>query len=64
MPTAHLYIFSDACPSDWLTCGDDAWHTIVNVVFQSDPDLYPLIAQGRTHEAVLPRDTKYGALVM
>lgn len=37
MPCAHLYLFSDACPSDWLVDGhDDGWHTIVNLVFQSD----------------------------
>ena len=42
MPTAHLYLFSDACPTDWLADGqDDTWHTIVNFVFQSSPDLQP-----------------------
>ena len=37
MAVSHMYVFSDACPSDWLTAGDDEWHTIVNFVFQSDP---------------------------
>jgi hypothetical protein len=64
MPSAHLYIFSDACPTDWLTDGhDDEWHTIVNLVFQSDPALQPLVDQGESHEVVLGRDPKYVELV-
>lgn len=64
MPLAHLYIFSDACPTDWLADGhDDEWHTIVNLVFQSDPVLQSLVDQGESHEAVLGRDTKYAELV-
>jgi len=63
MPSAHLYIFSDACPTDWLIDGhDDEWHTIVNLVFQSDPALQSLVDQGESHEAVLDRDTKYAEL--
>lgn len=64
MPSAHLYIFSDACPTDWLTDGhDDEWHTIVNLVFQSDPALQPLVDQGENHEVVLGRDVKYVEMV-
>ncbi len=60
MATAHLYLFSDACPSDWLVDGqDDVWHTIVNFVFQSDPKLLPFIEQGTSHEEVLPQDPMY-----
>jgi hypothetical protein len=60
MPCAHLYLFSDACPSDWLADGqDDVWHTIVNFVFQSDPSLFPFIEQGPSHEEVLPKDPHY-----
>ena len=64
MPLAHLYIFSDACPTDWLIDGhDDEWHTIVNWVFQSDPALQPLIDQGATHDAVLRLDGEYTRLI-
>ena len=64
MPSAHLYIFSDACPTDWLTDGRDGeWHTIVNLVFQSDPARQPLVDQGESHEVVLGRDAKYAELV-
>jgi hypothetical protein len=60
MATAHLYLFSDACPSDCLVDGqDEVWHTIVNFVFQSDPKLLPLIEQGMNHEEVLPQDPMY-----
>ncbi len=64
MPSAHLYLFSDACPTDWLTDGhDDQWHTIVNLVFQSDPALQPLVDQGESHEIVLDQDANYLKLV-
>jgi hypothetical protein len=64
MPTAHLYIFSDACPTDWLTDGHDKeWHTIVNLVFQSDPALHPLVDRGESHQVVLGQDAKYLQLV-
>lgn len=64
MPKAHLYLFSDACPSDWLVEGqDEVWHTIVNLVFQSDPQFQPLIEQGRSHEEVLGQDTSYTGLI-
>jgi hypothetical protein len=60
MTTAHLYLFSDACPSDWLVDGqDDVWHTVVNLVFQSDPGLYSSIEQGQSHEKVLLLDPLY-----
>ena len=64
MPVAHIYIFSDACPTDWLIDGhDDDWHTIVNLVFQTDPALQVLVAQGQSHETVLPQDAKYTNLI-
>lgn len=60
MPTAHIYLFSDACPSDWLVDGqDDVWHTIVNLVFQSNPQLASSIQEGKSHEKVLPLDPLY-----
>jgi len=64
MSKAHLYLFSDACPTDWLVDGqDEVWHTIVNLVFQSDPQLQPLIEQGRSHEEILGQDASYAGLI-
>lgn len=64
MTKAHIYLFSDACPSDWLVLGsDDVWHTIVNFVFQSDPNLHPLIKEGCSHEEVLPKDEIYNRFI-
>jgi len=64
MPTAHLYLFSDACPSDWLVDGqDDTWHTIVNFVFQSSPDLQLQIENGAPHGALLASDATYMGFV-
>lgn len=64
MPTAHLYLFSDACPSDWLTDGfDDIWHTIVYLLVQSDPCLQPLVERGAPHEAVLAHDASFVGLI-
>jgi len=64
MSRAYLYLFSDACPTDWLIEGqDEVWHTIVNLVFQSDPQLQPLIEQGRSHEEVLRQDISYTRLL-
>lgn len=61
---AHLYLFSDACPSDWLEPNkDDRWHTIVNFYFQSDPNLLPLIEKGCSHEDVLPQDVSYNNFI-
>jgi hypothetical protein len=64
MPTAHLYLFSDACPSDWLVDGqDDTWHTIVNFVFQSSPDVQPQVENGASHMELLALDATYMDLV-
>jgi hypothetical protein len=64
MPTAHLYLFSDGCPSDWLVDGqDDTWHTIVNFVFQSSPDVQPQVENGAPHMELLALDAKYMDLV-
>lgn len=64
IPTGHLYIFSDACPSDWLDDGcDDRWHTILNFVFQSDPSLQSQIDMGKTHIDVLNRDRLFSEFV-
>jgi hypothetical protein len=64
MPTAHLYIFSDGCPSDWLVDGqDDTWHTIVNFTFQSSPDVQPQVENGSSHMELLALDAKYMDLV-
>jgi hypothetical protein len=60
MPTAHLYLFSDACPSDWLVDGqDDTWHTIVNFVFQSAPELQQQLESGTPHWELLALDVTY-----
>ena len=60
MGTAHLFMFSDACPSDWLVDGqEETWHTIVNFIFPSDPHLWPQVAQGLYHEDILASDTLY-----
>ncbi len=64
MPKAHFYVFSDASPSDWLTNGgDENWHTIVNLLFQTDPSLIPHISDGRTHEDVLSLDRLYQEII-
>ena len=64
MPSAHLYFFSDACPSDWLVDGqDDTWHTIVNVVFQSAPDLQSHVERGVPHIAVLELDPYFREMI-
>ena len=60
----HLYLFSDASPSDWLVDGqDDDWHTIVNFIFHSDPDVQPFIDSGQTHEEVLSHDRLYNEFI-
>ncbi len=57
MRPAHLYVYSDACPSDWLQDGHDTtWHTIVNFVFQSDPALQSLIDNEKPPHEVLRSD--------
>ena len=64
MPTAHLYLFSDACPADWLADGhDETWHTIVNFVFQSSPDLQLRLEGGAQHADLLGADSAYIDLV-
>lgn len=60
MPTAHLYVFCDACPTDWLSDGqDETWHTIVNFVFQSSPDLQERLESGALHTDLLALDSTY-----
>jgi hypothetical protein len=60
LPAAHLYIFSDASPSDWLADGhEEDWHTIVNLVFQSNPDQIRAFEQDASHEELLPQDPLY-----
>jgi len=62
--TIHFYLFSDACPTDWLNDGEDEkWHTIVNVAFQSEPALQSMIDGGQGHEAVLAQDEAYVKLI-
>lgn len=63
MPVAHLYIFSDACPSDWLTPGQDNWHTIANFVVQTDPALFGAGFCDVSHEAALTADPQYKELM-
>ncbi len=64
MPSAHLYLFSDACPTDWLADGkDETWHTVVNFVVQSDPTLQAQVDSGKTHDAVLSQDKSYTGLI-
>jgi hypothetical protein len=64
MPSAHLYLFSDACPSDWLVDGrDETWHTVANFLFQSDPALQMQIDSGKSHEEVLKQDLLYSSIM-
>lgn len=64
MPTAHLYLFSDACPSDWLVDGhDDVWHTIVNVALQSAPELHTKVDDRLPHGEVLMQDLKFVGMI-
>lgn len=63
-PVAHMYLFSDACPSDWLEAGQGArWHTIVNLVFESDPALLEEIKAGGSHRQMLERDSLFVGLI-
>jgi hypothetical protein len=60
VPPAHMYLFSDACPTDWLADGqDDTWHTIANFTFQSDPSSQALVEAGAPHAEVLASDSLY-----
>lgn len=64
MRMAHLYLFVDGCPSDWLTHGhEETWHTIVCVGFQSDPSLEALIANGADHNLALLADGAFEDLL-
>jgi hypothetical protein len=64
MRLAHLYVFSDACPTDWLTDGrEEDCHTITNFVLQSDPALQSQIENGKIHEEVLAHDQQCGGLI-
>lgn len=64
MPVAHLYLFSDASPSDWLVDGqDETWHTIANFLFQSDPQLQAQVESGKSHAEVLSQDAAYNSLI-
>ncbi len=63
-PTAHIYIYSDACPTDWLDAGpEDTWHTFANFLFQSDPHLQSSVEQAKPPHEVLASDSMYGELV-
>lgn len=64
MPTAHLYLYSDASPSDWLSEGaNEKWHTISNITFQSDPILLPLIESGNEPHEVLGADSLFRSFI-
>ena len=59
-----MYLFSDACPTDWLSDGrDDTWHTIANFTFQSDPTKQSLVEAGSPHFEILASDQLYGDLI-
>ncbi len=61
---AHLYLFSEASPSNWLATGNGlAWRTVVNFVFESDRDLQEHIDRGETHIEVLSQDLKYTSFI-
>jgi hypothetical protein len=64
LPVAHLYVFSDGSPDDWLVDGhDERWHTIANLVIQSDPARIEDIKRGVSHEELLPLDPFYNTIV-
>jgi hypothetical protein len=64
LPAAHLYIFSDASPDDWLIDGaDERWHTIVNLIVQSDPARIQDVQRGISHEELLPQDSSYNTTI-
>lgn len=61
---SHMYIFSEASPSNWLATGsDEAWRTVVNFVFESDADLREQIDRGETHIEILKQDPKYTSFI-
>lgn len=56
----QLFLFSDACPTDWLENGQESrWHTAVNALFSPDEDVSQKLIDGQTHEELLPQDPKY-----
>lgn len=64
MPVAHMYLFSDACPTDWLSEGtDETWHTIANFTFQSDPTKQAQVDAGVPHADILSTDSVYTGIV-
>lgn len=65
MPHAHLYVYSDACPTDWLEDGqEERWHTIVNWAFQSDPFLQGMVDAGTPPHEVLARDALFQDMLL
>lgn len=65
MSTAHFYVFGDGCPTDWLETGrDDRWHTLVYLLFQSDPHLQGRIGPGIHFHEVLENDPAFQDLVL
>lgn len=57
MPNAHLYLFVDASPSDWLVDGHGSdWHTIAWLAFQSAPSLQERVDEGAHFQEILNSD--------
>lgn len=64
VPVAHMYLFSDACPTDWLSEGkDETWHTIANFTFQSDPAKQAQVDAGVPHSDILGKDSVYTDII-
>ncbi len=62
--TAHMYLFSDGCPTDWLQDGhEETWHTIVNVLIESDPAQIGAVVQDNNYEILLANDPHYSATI-
>jgi hypothetical protein len=60
----QLFLFSDACPTDWLEDGQDGrWHTAVHALFSPSEDVSQQLLRGQTHEELLPRDQKYSRMI-
>ncbi len=59
-----MYLFSDACPTDWLSEGEDeTWHTIANFTFQSDPTKQSQVNAGVAHSDILGTDPVYTGII-
>lgn len=59
-----MYLFSDACPTDWLSEeNDETWHTIANFKFQSDPALQARVDAGAPHSDILSTDPLYSGII-